>query len=54
MQSNYLTEKINTYRKGVLMGNYIEQKYSDDAEEMKIKNQYFPETEFQSSFRYTQ
>ena len=46
MQRNYLTEKINTYRKGVLMGNYVEEKYLDDVKSTKIKNQYFPESEF--------
>lgn len=30
MQINYLTEKPNTYRYGVFMGNYVEEVYAKD------------------------
>ena len=37
MNRNYLTEKINTYRKGVLMGDYVEQLYKNDQEQRVLK-----------------
>lgn len=30
MQKNYLTEKENPYRFGVLQGNYVEEMYASD------------------------
>lgn len=32
MNRNYLSEKINTYWKGVLMGDYVEKLYCNDLE----------------------
>lgn len=36
MQRNYLTEKENPYRYGVFQGNYVEEIYSKDYENLKV------------------
>ena len=53
MQKNYLTEKTNTFRYGVFMGNYVEEIYAKDFEGKKIVANEFPLTETQEKFAET-
>ena len=54
MQKNYLAEKENPYRYGVLQGNYVEEMYANDYEKIQTKNTSFPLTETQRSYQNPQ
>ena len=45
MQKNYFTEKTNTYRYGVFMGNYVEEIYAKDSKGKTLVGNNFPLTE---------
>lgn len=53
MQRNYLTEKENPYRYGVLLGNYVEEKYANDYTQIQASNHTNPISETRETFPKT-
>jgi hypothetical protein len=51
MNRNYLSEKENPYRFGVLQGNYVEEMYSKDNTNWAGKNSRSMTTETKERFR---